>query len=542
MLGWLFNRRKAPGASREEARYEAVLATDPGNVHANVALGNLLAQRGQRDAAAARYRRALATDPGLPEAHCNLGNVLRDSGRLDQALACYEKALSLRPNFAEALYNLGNVLKDVGKVREAVAAYRRAMTLAPQDTQLQSNFLCALNYAPGERPADIHAEHLAFGRRFDGTRDARPFANSRDASRRLRIGYVSGDLRKHPVALFLEPVLAEHDRTRFEVCCYYNYPWSDVVTERLRSHADVWRDVWRLDDDALADRIRGDSIDILVDLSGHTGENRLPLFARKPAPVQATWLGYLNTTGLRAMDYRITDAQASPPAFDALHCERLVRLPNSQWCYRAPAGTAAVAPAPSTRNGYVTFGAFSNLAKIGPGVVALWCELMRRVPASRLLLMGPGLDSIRGEFLARFTALGINASRIELREAEPLLEYLDCHRAVDIMLDTFPYAGGTTTCHAAWMGVPVVSMAGDTVPSRGGASVLHALGLGELVAADGERYLEVAARLAADRARLVSLRRELRERMAGSALCDATAFTRDLERAYQGMWTAWCAG
>jgi len=549
MLRWIFDRWRTRSVASDrghdrlrqvEAAHRKELALRPESTALLLSLGNVLAEQGQRDEAEACYRRALVIDPRLAEAYCNLGNVVRDGGRLDEALVSYEKALELRPDFPEALYNLGNVLKDVGRVNEALTAYRRATALAPQDAHILSNLLCALNYAPGVPAAEIHAAHLAYGLRFASARDPRPFANSRDESRRLRIGYVSGDLRKHPVAQFVEPLLASHDRAGFEVYCYYNYPWSDAVTSRIQSHTDAWRDVWRVDDAALAERIRSDAIDVLIDLSGHTAEHRLPVFARKPAPVQATWLGYLNTTGLAAVDYRITDSYASPAAFDALHSERLMRLPHSQWCYRAPAGAPDVAPAPCATNGYVTFGAFSNLAKIGPGMVKLWCALLDRVPDSRLLIMGPGLASIRSEYLGRFTAHGVDASRIDLQEAKPLLEYLDSHRAVDVMLDTLPYAGGTTTCHAAWMGVPVVSMVGGTVPSRGGASVLHALGLDELVSSDDEAYVGIASQLAGDRPRLVSLRRKLRGRMAASKLCDAASFTRDFEQACRAMWQAWC--
>lgn len=549
MLRWIFDRWRTrsvasgPGNDllrQAEAAHRKGLALQPESTALLLSLGNVLAEQGKRDEAEACYRRALVVDPRLAEAYCNLGNVVRDGGRLDEALVAYEKALQLRPDFPEALFNLGNVLKDIGKLHEALAAYRRAMALAPRDAEIHTNLLGALNYAPGVPPGEIYAEHLAYGRRFAAAKDSRPFASTRDEMRPLRIGYVSGDLRRHPVAQFLEPVLANHDREQWQVFCYYNYPWSDAVTSGLRLHADAWRDVWRLGDEALAEAIRADGIDILIDLSGHTAQHRLQVFARKPAPVQATWLGYLNTTGLEAVDYRITDSCASPAAFDALHSERLVRLPHSQWCYRAPADAPDVAPAPCAINGYVTFGAFSNLAKIGPDVIKLWRALLERVSSARLIVMGPGLASIHGEFLTRFTSQGIDAARVELHEAKPLLEYLDFHRAIDVMLDTFPYAGGTTTCHAAWMGVPAVTMVGNTVPSRGGASVLHSLGLDEFVVADGKSYLDVAARLAADRPALASLRRELRGRMAASTLCDAASFTRDLERAYRAMWQAWC--
>jgi protein O-GlcNAc transferase len=527
---------------RAESCYERGLEAVPGSARLHAGLGGVRVKQGRVRDAVSSYERALDLEPGLAEVHSNLGNVLRDQGRLEAAIGCYERALALRPQFAEAHYNLGNVLKDVGRLEEALRSYREAMALAPQDAETRSNFLCALNYVGGLRPAEIYAEHLEYARRFCPPVAAPVHGNARDPGRRLRIGYVSGDLRTHPVAQFFEPVLAQHDRERCEIFCYYNYPNADAVTERLRARADRWRNVFALDDDALARQIREDAVDVLIDLSGHTGNNRLPVFARRPAPVQASWLGYLNTTGLEALDYRITDRYASPQSFDALHSERLLRLPDSQWCYQAPENCPEVAPPPSRASGFVTFGAFANLAKIGPQVIDTWCRLLERVPSSRLLVMGPGLASIREQYLARFTGRGVPASRIELREASPFHDYLRLHDAVDVMLDTFPYAGGTSSCHALWMGVPVITLVGDTAPSRSGASLLHVIGLEELVARTTEQYLEIACGLAASPERLATLRSGMRARMASSALMDAKLFTRNLERAYRSMWEAWCKG
>jgi predicted O-linked N-acetylglucosamine transferase (SPINDLY family) len=519
--------------------HRRIVALLPDSPIARSNLGNALADRAP-DEAIACYREAIRLDPGFPEAHSNLAAVLRDHRRLAEAIACGERAVALRPNFPEALANLGNALKDAGRLDDAVRAYRRALEVR-WDADTHSSLLFALNHAAGLSPADLYAEHRGYARRLGASGGPRRHPNSPDPGRRLRVGYVSGDFRTHPVAHFIEPVLAGHDRDRFEVFCYYNHGRSDEVTERLRRHATRWRDVSTLDDDALVRLVGDDAVDLLVDLSGHTGKNRLPVFARKPAPVQATWLGYLNTTGLDAVDYRISDGSASPAGFDAFHSERLVRLPHSQWCYRAPAASPDVTDRPSARP-RVTFAAFSNLAKIGPPVVDLWSRLLARVQGSELWLVCPGMRSVAAEQLERFVRRGVDPARVRLGDIRPFRQYLELHGEVDVMLDTFPYAGGTTTCHALWMGVPVVSLVGDTAPSRGGASLLGALGLDELVARTPEDYVDIAARLAGDRARLAALRSRLRARMAASPLMDEQGFVRDLESAYRAMWSSWCGG
>lgn len=523
------------------ASYREALSLNPNAPVVCFTLGNVLAESGKQGEAIAYYRKALALKPDLAEVHCNLGNALRDCGQLGEAILCYREALALRPDFPEAHYNLGNVLKDVGLVEEAVRSYRTALTLLPDYAQAHSNLLCALNYVPGLLQADIYAEHREYAKRHCPAAAPRRHRNSPDPARKLRVGYVSGDFRKHPVAHFIEPVIARHHRDRVEVFCYYNNPHTDEFTTRIHSRADAWRDVFPLRDEALAGLIGEDAIDVLVDLSGHTGLHRLNVFARRPAPVQVSWLGYLNTTGLDAIDYRVVDGYTSPEGmFGAFHSERLLRLPDSQWCYQPPLDCPDIGPPPSARGGPVTFAVFSNLCKIGPSVIELWSRLLARVADSRLLVVGPGLASIRGEYLERFTRHGVPASRVRLEESKPFREYLELHREADVMLDTFPYAGGTTTCHALWMGVPLVSLAGDTPPSRGGASLLNVVGLSELVALTPEEYLDVAAGLANDPGHLAALRAGMRERMRNSALMDSERFVRNLEDAYAEMWRAWC--
>jgi len=531
------------GRSEEaERHYRDALAVNPGLAQLHSNLGNVEMDLGRAEQAEQSYRRAVAIDPSFAVAWSVLGSLLRNRGRLDEAEQCCRRALAAQPGLAQAHCDLADVLKDLGRVDEAVQSYRQALALKPDLEPAHSSLLVALNYAENVQPAEIYAEHRAFARRFLPSADRRRHANSRDPERKLRIGYVSGDLRDHPVAQFLTPVLARHDRRAFEIFCYSNHGWTDATTAWIREHTDQWRDAFALRDPELFERITEDGIDLLVDLSGHSAFNRLSVFARKPAPVQATWLGYLNTTGLETMDYRITDRHASPEGLlDAFHSERLVRLPDSQWCYQPPADCPDVSEPPGAKTGRVTFASFSNLAKIGPGMIELWSRLLARVSGSRLLLVRRGLDSVASEYAARFARHGIASDRLELMPSRPFRDYLEMHRAADIVLDTFPYAGGTTTCHALWMGVPVIALTGQTATSRGAASILNVIGLEEFVANDPERYLEVAARLAEDPSRLAELRSGMRARMSASPLMDAARFTRNLEAAYRSMWRSWCA-
>ena len=516
------------------------LKPDLADVHNN--LGNTLYALGRNQEAETCFRDALALNPEFAEAHSNLGQALRAQGRQVEAETCFRRTLALRPGLAEAHNFLANVLRNQGRTEEAETHYRAALAIDPGLADTHSNLLFLLNYLPGRTPQQIFDEHREFGRRFSPATPPRHHDNLRDPGRRLRIGYVSGDLREHPVAFFIEPVLASHDRVRYEIFCYYNFPRADAVTRRLRSLADQWREVSALDDESLARTIRQDAIDVLVDLSGHTGHNRLLVFARKPAPIQATWLGYLNTTGLEAMDYRMTDSHACPAGpLDALHSEKLVRFPDTpQWCYRPPSDCPQVSAPPRSTTGHVTFACFANPAKISSTIIELWTHVLARVRDSRLLIAGATLASMPREFLERFVRLGIDTERMQFSGAKPFAEYLEMHCSADIMLDTFPYSGGTTTCHALWMGVPVVTLAGVTATSCGGATLLHALDLDSLIARTPAEYVEIAASLATDREALAALRAGMRSRMTNSALMDEVRFTRNLEQAYRAMWRDWC--
>lgn len=538
-LGAVLRQLRRP--EEAEKCYREAISLDPDLALAHSNLGNVLSDLGRLEEARQSFERALAIRPDYPEAQFGLANALLESGQLADAEQCYRKALALKPDFAEAQCGLGDALLRMGDVEDAEQCYRRALALKPASHNAHWGLLFALNHILGRNPADIYAEHRAFAQRFYRPAKSPPHRNDAEPGRKLRVGYLSGDFRDHPVGQFIAPVLAQHDRGSFHISCYDNAQKSDSVTARLRRHADRWRRVFDLTDDALAELIRRDSIDIMVDLSGHTANSRLHVFAHRPAPVQVTWLGYLNTTGMEEMDYRITDARACPEGMlENFHSERLVRLPDSQWCYEAPAECPQVTEPPSAGTGYTTFASFSSLAKIGPPVIALWSRLLACVPDSRLLIAWRGLGSIRDEFRARFARHGVAPERIDLRDRVPFQDYLALHGAADIVLDTFPYTGGTTTCHALWMGVPVVTLTGNTATSRGGASLLSAVGLGELVADTPEEYLDIAAALAQDRPRLAALRAEMRDRMAASPLMDAERFTRNLEEAYRAMWVSWC--
>ena len=363
-------------------------------------------------------------------------------------------------------------LANIGEAEAAIPAFRRALALDPARQSVSSNLLFALNYLSSVEPEAVFQEHRAWAERCSGSLSVAAHANRADPDRRLRLAYVSPDFRQNAVYFFIDPVLHHRDRSRFEVICYSDVEAEDALTTRLRGMADGWHATAWLSNEAFAERIRADAIDILVDLAGHTaGGARMPLFARKPAPVQVTWLGYLNTTGLRTMDYRLADWHACPADMDRYHSERVVRLPDSQWCYAPVPGAPEVGPLPALAAGSITFGSFANLPKVTPEVIALWSRVLQEVPGARMVIVGRGMGQLSERFAARFARCGVEASRIEFREFMPMQEYLSFHNRIDINLDTFPFTGGTTSLHSLWMGVPIVSLAGRHVPSRGGASL-----------------------------------------------------------------------
>ena len=534
----------------EEAKtsFERALAIQPADYNPHYSMGNVLQEMGRAGEALPFYQRALAIKPDLAPGYSNLGNALALMGRLDEAVAAFEKAIALQPDLAPAHMNLGAVLQDQGKMEAAEASFRQALAVQPGDADAGSNLLINMTYRGAASPAALFAEHVAWGE----TQGARwpgkpaPHLNKKDPDKRLRVGFVSGDLKTHSVAFFLEPLLRARDRAAVEVFCYSEVMNPDATTMRLRGLSDHWRQAVGAGDAALAEQIRSDRIDVLVDLAGHTNRNRLPTFAAKPAPVQATWLGYPNTTGVAAIDYRIVDPITDPPGeADAFAVEKLVRLEDGFLCYAAPADAPEVAAAPFLVNGFTTFGSFNNPTKLSDETIRLWASLLVRVPDARLLLKGKPFadEAARNLALARFAANGIGADRLVLRSwLQGTGSHLATYAEVDIGLDPYPYNGTTTTCEALWMGVPVVTLSGDRHAARVGASLLARVGLSDLVATSPESYAEIAVRLAEDAARLSDLRQSLRPLMQASTLCDAPAFARRFETALRTMWRGWCEG
>jgi protein O-GlcNAc transferase len=498
------------------------------------------------DEALAYYQKALGLDPTCADIHNSIGVILQSKGEFGEAVSCYQEALRLDPNFAKAYYNLGNVLVNQGKLQEAESYFRRSLQLKPDELKPYESLLMLMNYGSDYDPAAIFSEHRNFSKQFEYplrvTRS--PHTNRKIPDRKLKIGYVSPDFRRHSVNYFIEPVLASHSHGRFELFCYSDVSVPDNVTERLQGYADQWRNIAGMSDEQVAGMVRKDGIDILVDLAGHTGYNRILLFARKPAPVQVTWLGYPNTTGLSAVDYRIVDAYTDPPGLtDPFYTEKLIRLPESFLCYQPDSDTPAAGDLPALQSGHITFGSFNVFLKVSRKTVALWAAILKALPGSRLLLKTKNFSDKTTCRNARemFTAQGISPDRLDLLSHNPSFTgHLDTYNRIDIGLDTFPYNGTTTTCEALWMGVPVITLAGNTHASRVGVSLLTTIGLADLIAETGEEYVSTAVKLAGDIKRLRSLRENVRGMMAHSPLTDARRFVSVLETCYREMWEKWC--
>ena len=537
---------QAGDLTEAEDECRKVLDFDFDHPGAHYLLGVCLISHNCAAEAAEEFRRSVTVAPDQPDAWSNLGfclNVLRQPVAAEDAC---RRAIALNPRHFTALSNLGNALQLQGRCAEAVAAYRASLALSQQRGTHQ-NLLLALNYVPGVAPQEIYAEHVRWAERY-----ANPLAgnwahrNDRDPDRRLRVGYVSPDFCRHSVAFFLEPLLEAHDRRDVKVYCYSDTAAPDEVTERLRHHVDRWRDFRGRKENHVRKQIwEDDRIDILIDLAGHTAGNRLLDLARRLAPVQMTYLGYPNTTGVAAMQYRITDAWADPVGVtDAFHTERLIRLPRCAWCYRPPEESPVeVAPPPCLLANHVTFGSFNKLAKISPVTLDTWAELLRHVPGSRLVLKARDLGDadVRRRMADAFASRGVEPARVEfLGPVRSLAEHLSMYARIDIALDTFPYHGTTTTCDALYNGVPVVTQAGQVHVSRVGVSLLHSVGLEELVAQTPQQYVEIAARLAGGSQKLRQLRTQLRPRMVASPLMDSRGLAQEMERAYRTAWRAWC--
>ena len=503
---------------------------------------------GDLKSAARACELALGSAPHNPDALYLAGVVSYARGDWDIAIAYLEQAIEKGGAKPAYLKDYGGFLASVGRHREALSVLRRALALDPGSARVHSNLLFVIGCCDHVSADEVCAAHRFFGQRVADALmpETVLHANSRDPDRPLTIGYVSADLREHAVRYFIEPVLAGHDRARHRIVCYSSAPVADETTGRLRAMTDLWRDIAGMSDTDAAAMMRADGIDILVDLSGHTRGNRLLALARKPAPVQVTWFGAVQTTGMKAIDWRLTDEHIDPPGLtERLSCERLMRLAHSYACFRPHPDSPAVGPLPALAGGIdcgITFASVNSGHKINDAVVALWARLISSVPRSRLLVVieHGELPDIQRMVAARFAASGLDPSRLEIAGRRPMAGFLQLLHSVDVLLDPFPQNGGITSLHALWMGVPVISLAGAAPIGRIGVSLLSQLGLESFVARDHDGYVEIARRCATDLAGLADLRAGLRERMRASTLMDEKGFMRDLESAYRDMWREWC--
>jgi predicted O-linked N-acetylglucosamine transferase (SPINDLY family) len=506
---------------------------------AYVNYGVALSAHNQLEQAIACYRLALGLQPAFPTAHYNLGVALVSVGRPEEALASLHEALRLKPDYYEAHDRLAHALMLLGKAEEAEKSYREALRLRPGDAQTHSNLLLTLNYLPQWTPAALYAEHQQWDKIHGRVpRLALPSGGERHRDKRLRVGYVSPDFRRHAVASFIEPILANHDPKQVEVIAYAYVAAPDEVTARLRSLAHSWRSISGMSYAQIAQQIRDNQIDILVDLAGHAGASLLPVFAAKPAPVQVTYLGYPNTTGLSTIDYRLTDAIADPPGEPVCHSEERIRLRNGFCCWRPPAAAPTIGRSPAETNGYFTFGSTHNLAKLNGAVFDLWSLILRMAPAARLLIFRDSLTARRqDELRQQFQDRGVAGERICFSPAFAVgNNFLPVYGAIDLFLDAFPFGGHTTVCEALWMGVPVLTLRGNRFAGRAAASVLTQVGLPEFIADTKEQYIALAVDCFRNPERLASYRARLREQVQESPLCDGPGFTRELEQAYRDIW------
>ncbi len=528
-----------------EAHLRAAVQLDPDFYEAWDNLAFCLKTQDRIKEAVGCHARVIALKPDHAPGWYNYGLTLSLLGRVGEALQCHERALAVAPGYAKGHYGRAQALQQAHRIPEAVAAYGRYLELEPAAHEARSYRLFALNNLDTLTREQLFAEHVAYGRAV-GERPVPAFPNAPAPGRRLRLAILSPDLRAHSCAHFIEPLLRHLDPAQFELCLYHDHFREDAVSARLKQLAAVWRNFVGQSGNALEQAVRADAPDILIDLCGHTGmTNRLALFARHLAPVQVSYLGYPNTTGLPAMGWRLTDAIADPEGeADAFATEKLVRFAPTAWAYAPAADTPAPNAPPCTAGRPVTFGCFNNLTKLTDTMLAVWGRLLATVPGSRLVLKGRGLseDAVRARYLGRFAACGLPADRVDLLErTAETAAHVALYHQVDIALDSFPYHGTTTTCESLWMGVPVVTLLGDRHVARVSASLLHAVGHPEWIAATPDDYVRIAAGLASDPARLAAIRAGLRDEMLVSPLLDHAGQSARFGDALRGCWSEWCA-
>ncbi len=529
--------------SAAAAAFERLIEQKPDSWEAHCNLGSALGRMDEQAKAIACFERALQLRPDASEVLCNLGVALKSQGRYDEAVVHLQRAVELRPEFKDAQNNLGLVLKDVGQPEAALACFQQVLAMDPEHHEAHSNLLFTLNLLPDRAPADMLEQARAFGDKVAASATPyRTWQMSMLPDKCLRVGLVSGDLRNHPVGFFLEGILSALDAGQIELVAYASHHPVDDLTDRLKPRFSQWRMVAGMSDEFLARLIHEDGIDILIDLAGHTGFNRLPMFAWKPAPVQVTWLGYFATTGVPGMDYLLADPQVAPADEAAHFSEKLWRLPEIYYCFTPPEVPLQVAPAPAIRLGHITFGCFNKLAKMNEDVVQVWSRVLHALPEAKLMLKAKELGDAaqRASVLQRYARHGITPGRLILEGVSPRAEYLAAYRQVDIALDPFPYPGGTTTVEGLWMGVPALTLKGDRFIGHQGETILHNAGLADWIARDEEDYVARAVAFAGDVAALSELRASLREQLLASPVCDAPRFARNFETALRGMWRQRC--
>jgi protein O-GlcNAc transferase len=538
-LGYIFEVQG--NLDEAETSYRRALQIKSYLVEAHYNLGNILQYLGRLDEAEASYKRALQIKPDYAEVHSALGMTLNDLGRLDEAEASYKRALKVKPDYVEAHSNLGNALQELGQLDEAVASYRRALGINPDFADAYCNLLFTLNYHPDMSAEDIYRAYQEYDvlRGIPLRSTWRAHGNDKNPGRRLRVGYISPDFRRHSCHFFLEPLLAHHDKTQVEVYAYAELTKEDDWTARYKSYVGHWIPTKGMSDEALAERIRSDGIDILVELAGHTAGNRLLTFARKPAPVSVSWLGYGYTTGLGAIDYYLTDETCVPMGSEGLFSEQPWRIATPAYAYRPTVGMGEINGLPARERGYITFGTLTRAVRINHRTIRVWAEILRAVPNSRLVIDSSNFKdpAMQERMAARFAEHGITRDRLEIGFHSPPWDTL---RGFDIGLDCFPHNSGTTLFETLYMGVPFITLAGRPSVGRLGSSVLQGVGHPEWIAESEDEYVDKAVELASGVVRLSEIRSTLRGQMEASPLRDEAGFARKVEEAYRGMWKIWC--
>jgi protein O-GlcNAc transferase len=538
--------RETQGRYPEAAEHlRAAVQMAPNHAGLRLILGTCLTQMGpgHLEEALVCYRKSVELEPNQAALWYNAAFTLQQMGRLDEAMGSYRKAVQIKPDLAEAWNNLGVILGLAGEHQEAAACLRRSLELRPDRAQAHSSLLYELHFDPKIDARSLLREHEMWGQRHANPlmRRGVRLENDRNPERRLRVGYISPDFRMNAVGRFMLPLLQAHDRQRVEVVCYADLNARDEFTARLRAHADKWREITEMNDEAVAEMIARDKVDILVDLAMHMKGNRLPALARKPAPVQVSYLATCSTTGMKAMDYRITDRYMDPPGRDmSVYSEQSV-LVERYWSYRALEEAPEVDELPMLRGEPPTFGCLNHFGKVSREALRCWERILKEVPESKLALYPP-MESHRERIKEFIEKTGIEPWRIVFVGRSGVKGRLDALRGIDIALEPFFWGSRTMTCDAMWMGVPVVTLAGEKPISRRGASILSHAGLPELIAETEDAYTEIAVCLAKNAGRLAKMREEMRDRLRGSALMDGAATARGLEEAYRGMWRKWCEG